>query len=69
MNAHYPPPRIAWTHYYGKEDSFRRIDYILLSRGMAREWVTNETRVLKIPNWGTASDHRPIVATFVAEDK
>ena len=69
VNAHYPPPRISWTHYYGKEDSFRRIDYILVSRGLAREWVTNETHVLKIPNWGTGSDHRPIVATFVAEDK
>ena len=69
VNAHYPPPRIVWTHYYGKEDRFSRIDFILLSKGMAREWVTNETRVLKIPNWGTASDHRPIVATFVAEDK
>ena len=65
----YSPRNIAWTHFYGKEDTYSRIDYILLSRGMAREWVTNETYVLAIPNWGLASDHRPIVATFVAEDK
>jgi endonuclease/exonuclease/phosphatase family metal-dependent hydrolase len=26
--------------------------------------VTNETYVLAAPNWGVASDHRPLVATF-----
>lgn len=65
----YDPRNITWTHFYGKEDTYSRIDYILISRGMAREWVTNETYVLAIPNWGLASDHRPIVATFIAEDK
>ena len=68
-NPRYPAPQITWTHYYGKEDAYRRIDYILLSKGMAREWVSNETFVLKLPNWGVGSDHRPIVATFVAEEK
>lgn len=64
-----PPPRITWTHYYAKEDRYSRIDYILLSRGMAHEWVTNETYIPKVPNWGVGSDHRPIVATFFAEDR
>jgi endonuclease/exonuclease/phosphatase family metal-dependent hydrolase len=36
---------------------------------MAREWVTNETYVLTLANWGIASDHRPLVATFEAENK
>ncbi len=64
-----PPPRITWTYYYGREDSFHRIDYLLVSRGMAREWRTNETFVLRLPDWGVASDHRPIVATFTAEER
>jgi exonuclease III len=51
------------------KDQFSRIDYILLSRGMAREWLSNETFIVKVPNWGAGSDHRPIVATFVAEDR
>jgi len=65
----YAPRNITWTHFYGKEDTYSRIDYILLSRGMAREWNTNGTYVLALPNWGAASDHRPIVASFVAEER
>ncbi len=58
------PRTVNWTHYYAKEDTYSRIDYILLSSGMAHGWVTNETYVLAIPGWGTASDHRPLVAAF-----
>jgi endonuclease/exonuclease/phosphatase family metal-dependent hydrolase len=68
-NPRYPPPQITWTHYYGIKDQFSRIDYILLSRGMGREWMSNETFIVKLPNWGVGSDHRPIVATFVAEER
>jgi endonuclease/exonuclease/phosphatase family metal-dependent hydrolase len=60
---------VTWTDYYGKEDSYSRIDYILLSPGMAREWLPGETFVLAAPDWGIASDHRPIVAGFEAAEK
>ena len=68
-NPAWEPKNITWTHYYGKEDSYSRIDYILLSPGMAREWVKPETYIPTIPNWGLGSDHRPIVAAFEAENK
>ncbi|MFO1488544.1 MAG: endonuclease/exonuclease/phosphatase family protein [Verrucomicrobiota bacterium] len=58
---------VAWTHHYGVEDLFSRIDYILISPALKRSWVTDETYVLARPGWGIASDHRPLVATFDTE--
>jgi len=68
-NPRYEPRTVCWTHHYGKEDTFSRIDYILISHGMAREWNREETFIPTVPNWGVASDHRPIVAGFFAGDK
>ncbi len=68
-NPAFEPRNVTWTYYYGKEDTYSRIDYILLSPGMAREWVTNDTYVLTLPNWAVGSDHRPIVAAFEAENR
>ena len=65
----FEPRNVTWTHYYGVEDTYSRIDFILLSPAMARDWVTNETYALTIPNWGVGSDHRPIVAQFETENK
>jgi endonuclease/exonuclease/phosphatase family metal-dependent hydrolase len=36
---------------------------------MAREWHREGSYVPNIPNWGVASDHRPVVAAFYAEDR
>ena len=60
---------ITWTHYFAKEDTYSRIDYILASKGMAREWQAEGTHIVMIPEWGIASDHRPIVARFNADDR
>jgi len=66
-NPAWEPRNITWTHYYGAEDSYSRIDYILLSPGMAKEWNKDETYVLTLANWSVGSDHRPLVATFDTE--
>lgn len=68
-NPRWDPRNVTWTHYYGKEDSYERIDYLLVSPGMAREWDKSATRILRLPNWGVGSDHRPIIAGFVAIDR
>jgi len=66
--ARFEPRNVTWTHYYGKEDTYSRIDYILLSPAMARDWLTNDTYILTLPNWGVGSDHRPIVAAFKTDN-
>lgn len=67
--VYYTPRNITWTYFYGKEDSYSRIDFILLSQGMVREWKAELTAILTVPDWGIASDHRPIIAGFEAQDR
>jgi endonuclease/exonuclease/phosphatase family metal-dependent hydrolase len=66
---YFEPRNVTWTYFYGADDTYSRIDYILLSPAMARDWVKAGTYIPAIPNWGLASDHRPIVATFEAKNK
>ncbi len=62
------PMNITWTYFYDKEDTYSRIDYLLLSRAMAPTLVEKETYVLAVTGWGIASDHRPVRATFLLPD-
>ncbi len=61
---YFEPRDVAWTYFYGKADTCSRIDFIFLSPALKRSWLTNETYIPKIPNWGVGSDHRPVVAGF-----
>ena len=66
---YYEPRNVAWTYFYGKTDEYSRIDYILLSPALKRNWLANETRIPFVPNWGLGSDHRPVMAGFTTEQK
>ena len=62
-------PGATWTHHYAAEDAYDRIDYILLSGGMKEEFQEAESYVYSAPRLDVASDHRPVVATFVAHER
>jgi endonuclease/exonuclease/phosphatase family metal-dependent hydrolase len=58
-----------WTHYWKTADQYSRIDYIFVSPALFREVVLNKSRIYRSDIWNDASDHRPVFATIVAEDK
>ncbi len=63
-DGHRPPRTVAWTHFYGVDDTYSRIDYILLSPAMKRHWLPGDTYIPRVEGWGLASDHRPVLASF-----
>ena len=68
-NSKWFPRDISWTHFYGVEDVYSRIDYIMLSPGMARELDRANSSIPVVPNWGHGSDHRPVVISVHAKDR
>lgn len=63
-NPAFQPRTIVWTHYYGKEETYSRVDYILTSQSLKNRVIPEETYVLASPNWGAGSDHRLVAAAF-----
>jgi endonuclease/exonuclease/phosphatase family metal-dependent hydrolase len=59
-----PNRSIVWTHFYAAEEIFSRIDYILASPALRRGYRPERSRVHASPEWGVASDHRPVLAVF-----
>ena len=61
-----------WTHFHFPEKAYNLIDYILVSEGLMKEFVPEKSYIYREKmgdpdylNWANASDHRPIVATFL----
>jgi len=59
---------VAWTHFFAKEDTYSRVDYLLASRRLAGLSNPRGSFVLALDHWGEASDHRPLVARFTLPD-
>jgi len=51
----------AWTYYYHKDDTYSRVDYVLVSPGLAPALPAGGARVYGGPGVREASDHRPVV--------
>ena len=56
--------QVAWTHFFQKEDTQSRLDYVLVSRSLFRFYQYPKSYVLDASNWAQASDHRLVVARF-----
>lgn len=54
----------AWTLFYEPEQSHHRFDYLLTSPGLKRYIDVSASGVYESPDWGVASDHRPVVLTL-----
>lgn len=54
----------AWTYFDPGADQYSRLDYMLVSYGMAPEVVREKTRVIRDRLNMVGSDHRPVVTVF-----
>jgi len=51
----------TWTHVYRKEETYTRVDHILVSPGLQTAVAGGRARIYDDPAVSAASDHRPVV--------
>ena len=50
----------TWTHFYRREDTYSRIDYLLVSAALRPFVPTGRATIWDGPGVGEGSDHRPV---------
>jgi len=56
----------VWSHFYKREDSYSRVDHMLVSPGLLPLVRDRAARIYDGPGTAEASDHRPLVVTLEA---
>lgn len=54
----------TWTYAYRKEDTYQRVDHILVSAGLRPLVAGGKAEICDVPETMGASDHRPVVVTL-----
>jgi endonuclease/exonuclease/phosphatase family metal-dependent hydrolase len=53
-----------WTHWFKREDSYSRVDHLLVSPALWPMVRGQAGKIFDAPETAAASDHRPLVAVF-----
>ena len=56
--------RHFWTHYYAKQDSYARLDYLLITPAMKEFYRSDSAKIYDGYHTLLASDHRMVYADF-----
>lgn len=59
----------TWTHAYRRDDTYTRVDHMLVSAALLAFVRDGAARIGDLPEVKLASDHRPVVVTFDFPDK
>ncbi len=54
----------TWTYAYRKEDTYQRVDHVLVSPGLLPLVADGRAEICDVPATMSASDHRPVVVTL-----
>lgn len=59
----------SWTHAYHRDDTYTRVDHVLVSSALLPRVRDGRGRIFDRPETKQASDHRPVVVTLDFPDK
>ncbi len=54
----------SWTYHWSQDDAYTRIDFAAASRGLKPFYTKDKSRIIDLPFWEDASDHRPLSFHF-----